>query len=43
MKKKLLIGGGAVFRGDRVRWDAFGDGICRVPADTLGAPQAGGH
>jgi dihydroorotate dehydrogenase electron transfer subunit len=34
---------GPVFRGDRVRWDAFGDGICRVPADTLGAPQAGGH
>ena len=29
---------GPVFRGDRVRWDAFGDGICRVPADTLGAP-----
>jgi dihydroorotate dehydrogenase electron transfer subunit len=34
---------GPVFRGDRVRWEAFGDGICRVPADTLGAPQAGGH
>ena len=34
---------GPVFRGDRVRWDAFGDGICRVPSDTLGAPQAGGH
>ena len=34
---------GPVFRGDRVRWDAFGDGICRVPDDTLGAPRAGGH
>lgn len=34
---------GPVFRGDRVRWDAFGDGICRVPADTVGAPKAGGH
>ena len=34
---------GPVFRGDRVRWDAFSDGVCRVPADTLGAPSAGGH
>ena len=34
---------GPVFRGDRVRWDAFGDGICRVPGDALGAPRAGGH
>ena len=34
---------GPVFRGDRVRWDAFADGVCRVPADTLGAPSAGGH
>jgi dihydroorotate dehydrogenase electron transfer subunit len=34
---------GPVFRGDRVRWDAFRDGICHVPADTLGAPVAGGH
>jgi dihydroorotate dehydrogenase electron transfer subunit len=34
---------GPVFRGDRVRWDAFGEGICRVPADAHGAPQAGGH
>ena len=34
---------GPVFRGDRVRWDAFSDGVCRVPADTLGAPTAGGH
>jgi len=34
---------GPVFRGDRVRWDAFGDGIGRVPGDALGAPPAGGH
>lgn len=34
---------GPVFRGDRVRWDAFADGVCRVPADTLGAPRVGGH
>jgi len=34
---------GPVFRGDRVRWDAFENGWCRVPADTLGAPGEGGH
>jgi dihydroorotate dehydrogenase electron transfer subunit len=34
---------GPVFRGDRVRWDAFADGVCRVPADAVGAPNAGGH
>jgi len=34
---------GPVFRGDRVRWDAFEDGMCRVPADAVGAPRAGGH
>ncbi len=34
---------GPVFRGDRVRWDAFEDGVCRVPDGTLGAPEAGGH
>jgi dihydroorotate dehydrogenase electron transfer subunit len=34
---------GPVFRGDRVRWDAFSGGVCRVPADTFGAPSAGGH
>lgn len=34
---------GPVFRGDRVRWDAFGDGLCRVPDDAVGAPRAGGH
>jgi dihydroorotate dehydrogenase electron transfer subunit len=34
---------GPVFDGDRVRWDAFGDGLCRVPDDAVGAPQEGGH
>jgi dihydroorotate dehydrogenase electron transfer subunit len=34
---------GPVFRGDRVRWDAFADGIGRVPDDAVGAPRAGGH
>jgi dihydroorotate dehydrogenase electron transfer subunit len=34
---------GPVFRGDRVRWDAFSDGVCRVPADAVGAPREGGH
>jgi dihydroorotate dehydrogenase electron transfer subunit len=34
---------GPVFRGDRVRWDAFSDGWCRVPDDAVGAPRAGGH
>ncbi|HET7761128.1 MAG TPA: dihydroorotate dehydrogenase electron transfer subunit [Phycicoccus sp.] len=34
---------GPVLRGDRIRWDAFQDGIGRVPADALGAPGAGGH
>ena len=34
---------GPVFRGDRVRWDAFEDGVCRVPADAVGAPGTGGH
>ena len=33
---------GPVFRGDRVRWDAYRDGICEVPADAVGAPQAEG-
>ncbi|NHI18269.1 dihydroorotate dehydrogenase electron transfer subunit [Phycicoccus endophyticus] len=35
--------GGPVFRGDRVRWDAIGDGVTRVPEDALGAPHPGGH
>ncbi|HEX6917956.1 MAG TPA: dihydroorotate dehydrogenase electron transfer subunit [Phycicoccus sp.] len=34
---------GPVLRGDRIRWEAFEDGIGRVPADALGAPRAGGH
>ena len=34
---------GPVFRGDRVRWDAFSDGFCRVPDDAVGAPRVGGH
>jgi dihydroorotate dehydrogenase electron transfer subunit len=35
---------GPVFRGDRVRWDAFADGYCVVPDDAVGAPPAsGGH
>lgn len=37
---------GPVFRGDTVRWEAFADGRCTVPADAVGAPAAaggGGH
>lgn len=34
---------GPVFRGDRVRWDAIGGGITRVPDDAVGAPRPGGH
>lgn len=34
---------GPVFRGDRVRWDAFEDGWGRVPDDTIGAPRKDGH
>ena len=34
---------GPVLRGDRIRWDAFEDGIGRVPADALGARRAGDH
>ena len=34
---------GPVFRGDRVHWDAFEDGVCRVPADALGAPRPSGQ
>lgn len=34
---------GPVFRGDRVRWDAFIDGRCGVPEDTWGAPVVGAH
>jgi dihydroorotate dehydrogenase electron transfer subunit len=31
-----------VFRGDRVRWDCFDDGVCHVPADAVGATGARG-
>lgn len=34
---------GPVFRGDRVRWDAFSDGYCSVPPGAVGAPVEGGH
>jgi dihydroorotate dehydrogenase electron transfer subunit len=34
---------GPVFRGDRVRWETWDDGIGRVPADCLGAAAMGGH
>lgn len=34
---------GPVFRGDRVRWDAFSDGYCAVPPEAVGAPREGGH
>lgn len=35
---------GPIFRGDRVRWDAYREGWAQVPADAHGAPRAlGGH
>jgi dihydroorotate dehydrogenase electron transfer subunit len=34
---------GPVFRGDRVRWDAFENGYGLVPADAFGAPTEAGH
>jgi dihydroorotate dehydrogenase electron transfer subunit len=34
---------GPTFRGDRVRWDAFENGRCRVPEDAHGATAMGGH
>ena len=34
---------GPVFRGDRIRWDAFDNGRCRVPEDAYGAASMGGH
>ena len=33
---------GPVFRGDRVRWEAFDNGGCRVPDDAYGAAAMGG-
>jgi dihydroorotate dehydrogenase electron transfer subunit len=34
---------GPVFRGDRIRWDAFALGRCQVPTDAYGAAAMGGH
>ncbi len=34
---------GPVFRGDRVRWDAFENGYGLVPTDAVGAPTEAGH
>ncbi|HEU4332478.1 MAG TPA: dihydroorotate dehydrogenase electron transfer subunit [Lapillicoccus sp.] len=34
---------GPVFRGDRVRWDAFENGFGLVPADAVGAPTEAAH
>jgi dihydroorotate dehydrogenase electron transfer subunit len=34
---------GPVFRGDRIRWDAFDGKHARVPDDCVGAPKEGGH
>lgn len=34
---------GPVFLGEQVRWDAFANGRCSVPADTVGAAAMGGH
>lgn len=34
---------GPVFRGDRVRWDAFSGSGAHVPADAVGAPRTGGY
>jgi len=34
---------GPVFRGDRIRWEAFENGLCRVPEDAYGAASMDGH
>jgi dihydroorotate dehydrogenase electron transfer subunit len=34
---------GPVFRGDRIRWEAFENGRCQVPEDALGAAAMAGH
>lgn len=34
---------GPVFRGDRVRWDAFSGGLCAVPEDAVGAAGMRAH
>lgn len=34
---------GPVFRGDRIRWEAFDNGWCQVPDDAYGAASMRGH
>jgi dihydroorotate dehydrogenase electron transfer subunit len=34
---------GPIFRGDRIRWEAFDNGSCRVPEDAYGAAAMGAH
>jgi len=34
---------GPVFRGDRIRWEAFETGLCRVPEDAYGAAAMRAH
>jgi dihydroorotate dehydrogenase electron transfer subunit len=34
---------GPIFRGDRIRWDAFDDGWCQVPEDAHGAAGMRDH
>jgi dihydroorotate dehydrogenase electron transfer subunit len=34
---------GPVFRGDRIRWDAFSDGLCTVPDEAHGAAGMMAH
>jgi dihydroorotate dehydrogenase electron transfer subunit len=34
---------GPVFRGDRIRWEAFDEGRCQVPEDAYGAASMAGH
>ena len=34
---------GPVFRGDRIRWEAFENGLCTVPEDAQGAASMRGH
>ena len=34
---------GPVLRGDRIRWDAFADGLCTVPEDAVGAAGMRAH
>ncbi|MDO5501772.1 MAG: dihydroorotate dehydrogenase electron transfer subunit [Actinomycetia bacterium] len=34
---------GPVFRGDRVRWETFSDGLCTVPDDAIGAAGMRAH